>query len=141
MISRLKQLENYPKGDCQRTVFACLLGYNDPLLIPNFMVEAETEEEVSTIFINNMNMWLEENRMNYIEVSMEEFHKLLFIPTGYCTILGKSPRGEYNHVVVGRIEKAIDGYEVYFEWDTSPYHDGRFIDGEIKAIGFLSKKI
>jgi len=35
--TKLKQLENYPTGDCQRTVFACLLGLYDPTDIPNFM--------------------------------------------------------------------------------------------------------
>lgn len=141
MISRLKQLENYPTGDCQRTVFACLLGYADPTMVPNFMVVADTEEEVSKIFTDNLNRWLEEERLNYIEVSLEEFQRLLFIQEGYCTILGKSPRGEYNHIVVGKIIKNNDQYEVYFEWDTSPYHDGKYIDGDIKAIGFLSRKL
>ena len=141
MISKLKQLENYPTGDCQRTVFACLLGFDDPTMVPNFMEIADTEEEVNSIFTYNMNSWLDNNDLQYIEVSLEEFKQLLFIPEGYCTILGKSPRGEYNHVVVGKIIKNGDQYEVYFEWDTSPYHDGRFIDGDIKAMGFLSRKL
>ena len=141
MISRLKQLENYPTGDCQRTVFACLLGYNVPTLVPNFMEVTDNEETASKIFIENMNRWLETERFNYIEISLEEFQRLTFIQEGYCTVLGKSPRGDYNHIVIGKIVKENDEYNLYYEWDTSPYHDGKFIDGDIKAIGFLSRKL
>lgn len=36
-MTKLKQLNpNFPTGDCQRTVFTCLLGYEKPDLIPNF---------------------------------------------------------------------------------------------------------
>ena len=141
MISKLKQIHNYPIGDCQRTVFACLLRYDKPEIVPNFMEIANSDEEASIIFIKNMNSWLEQEQLSYIEVSLEEFQRLPFIQEGYCTVLGKSPRGEYNHVVIGKIVKENDEYNLYFEWDTSPYHDGKFIDGDIKAIGFLSRKL
>ena len=59
MISRLKQLEKYPTGDCMRTVFACLLGKEDPKEVPNFM------EKGNDLFNQNIKNWLEQNNLEW----------------------------------------------------------------------------
>jgi len=141
-MTRLKQLKNYPIGDCQRTVFACLLGYESPLDVPNFTEMEENKELMENNFVRNIYNWLDENNLTYIEVTEESFKHSGYIPLGYCTISGKSPRGDYNHIVIGKITLNKDNlYELRYVWDTSPFHDGNFIDGKILSIGFLSRKI
>ena len=136
-MTKLKQLNpNFPTGDCQRTVFACLLGYENPDLIPNF-TEMENYENR---WVDNIYNWLDKNNLTYNEITLESFKQTVFIPTGYCTVVGKSPRGDYNHIVIGEIKKANDSYELHFVWDTSPYHNGVFLD-TIEYIGFLNRKL
>lgn len=137
-MTKLKQLNKYPNGDCMRTVFACLLDYDNPELIPNFSTAKEG-------FTQSIEKWLLENDLEYIEISGREFFECPFTPIGYCGISGKSPRGEYNHIVVGRaytVEKEDGLYrEVEFLHDPSPFHDGKYIDGDIKWIGFLVRSL
>lgn len=139
MISKLKQIENYPTGDCVRTVFACLLGYDNPEAIPNFMANGNEE------FEEKMLAWLDENNLSFIEISLEEFHKAEFTPIGYCTVSGKSPRGEWDHMVVGEVklrkENDLKYRDLYLRHDTSPFHDGKYIDGDVTLVGFLVRKL
>ena len=139
MISRLKQLENYPIGDCMRTVFACLLNKENPKDVPNFMEKGEK------LFNQNIKNWLAQNDFAWVEVSMKDWHNHPFLPVGYCGISGKSPRGDFNHIVIGEIREIIRNGEmcrvIHYIHDTSPYHDGIFIDGEPLWIGFLLKKL
>lgn len=137
-MTKLKQLNpNYPNGDCMRTVLACLLNFKDPLMIPNF-TEMENYEKNWT---KNIYEWLNQRGLKYLEISFDEFSKSPFIPDGLCTIVGKSPRGDYNHIVIGEIKNKENGdRELFYKWDTSPLHDGKFLD-DIKYIGFLSQDI
>ena len=136
-MTKLKQLNpNFPTGDCQRTVFACLLGYEKPDLIPNFTEMKDYEDK----WVENIYNWLDKNNLTYNEITIKSFKNTAFIPVGYCTVVGKSPRGNYNHIVIGEIRKANDNYELHFVWDTSPYHNGTFLD-TIEHIGFLSRKL
>ena len=86
-----------------------------------------------------MDNWLKENDLQYIEMTIESFKSSYYIPLGYCCVIGKSPRGNYNHIVIGKtIAKAYN--EVHFVHDTSPHHNGTFLD-TIEYIGFLTKKL
>lgn len=60
---------------------------------------------------------------------------------GYCTVVGKSPRGNFNHVVIGEIKLVDNKYELHYVHDTSPHHDGEYLDGEPKMIGWLNKSL
>ena len=136
-MTKLKQLNpTFPNGDCMRTVLACLLGYEKPDLIPNF-TEMENYEEN---FVKNVYKWLDENNLTYVEIDIESFKKSSYIPLGLCTVVGKSPRGEWLHIVIGEIKLVDNKYELHFVWDTSPLHDGVFLNS-VETIGFLSKKI
>lgn len=136
-MTKLKQLNpSYPNGDCQRTVFACLLGYEKPDLIPNFTEMEDYENK----WVENIYKWLNENNLTYNEMTIESFKESFFIPAGLCTVVGKSPRGEWNHIVIGEIKLINNKYELHFVWDTSPYHDGVFLDS-VEHIGFLSRKL
>lgn len=139
-MTKLTQLNpNFPNGDCQRTVFACLLDYEKPDLIPNFTEMGNSQEEMESNFVINILKWLDENNLTYVEMTAESFQKSSFIPVGYCTVVGKSPRGDYNHIVIGEVKLINNFYELSYIWDTSPFHDGIFLD-DIQAIGFLSRK-
>ncbi len=142
-MTKLKQLNpNYPKGDCQRTVFACLLGCESPLDIPNFTEMESSLEEMKSKFVSNVYEWVNRNDLNYVEIDIETFKKSAYVQTGYCTIVGKSPRGDYNHIVIGEISLNKDNlYELRYVWDTNPEHDGAYLDGEPEFIGFLSRKL
>lgn len=121
---------------------ACLLDYDDPKMVPNFMENTVDKENGDEIFLEEKNKWLEENGLVYIEVSLEEYRTMFFKPLGLCTLLGKSPRGDWNHVVIGEICKNEEGnLDIHYRWDTSPYHDGVYLDGDIKSIGFLYRKL
>ncbi len=137
-MTKLKQLNpNFPNGDCQRTVFACLLGYEKPDLIPNFTEMDNYEED----WVKNIYKWLDDNNLTYNEMTIESFKNSFFIPTGLCTIVGKSPRGDYSHIVIGEVKLNSDNlYELHYVWDTSPFHDGKFLD-TVEFIGFLSRKL
>jgi hypothetical protein len=130
MITKLKQTKDYPLGDCQRTVFASLLGYDDVEMVPNF-VEMDGE------FVANIQNWLKENNLQYVEMTAESFEQSPFIPTGYCAIAGKSPRGDYLHSVVGEVRINNSRYELWFVHDPSPHHDKVYLE-DIQFIGFLS---
>lgn len=140
-MTKLKQLNpNFPNGDCQRTVFACLLGYERPDLIPNFTEMENSHEEMEKNFVVNVEKWLNENNLTYVEMPIESFKESSFIPSGYCTVIGKSPRGDYKHIVIGEIKLVDNRYELTCIWDTSPFHDGTFLD-TVETVGFLSRKI
>jgi hypothetical protein len=115
------------------------MGLEDPRAIPNFT------EEGSAHFWSKLEAWLTENNLEYIEVSLDEFWASPCLPSGPCGIVGKSPRGEYDHIVVGRIEHREEGgslhRDLHFVHDTSPHHDGRYIDGKVKWVGFLVRKL
>lgn len=136
-MTKLKQLNpNYPNGDCQRTVFACLLDFDTPKLVPNF-TEMENYEEN---WVDNIYQWLDSKGLHYTEMTLDSFMKSSFIQTGLCTVVGKSPRGDYNHIVIGEIKQINGHYELHYVWDTSPLHDGKYLD-DIQHIGFLSNKL
>ncbi|MDD2290641.1 MAG: hypothetical protein PHV52_00045 [Aliarcobacter sp.] len=140
-MTKLKQLNpNFPNGDCQRTVFACLLGYEKPDLIPNFTEMEDSQEEMENKFVENIMNWLDSNNLYYVEMPIDGFKQSSFIPLGLCTVVGKSPRGDYNHIVIGEIKLVDNRYELHFIWDTSPFHDGVFLH-TVETVGFLSKKI
>ena len=138
-ITKLKQIENYPTGDCMRSVIACLMSKECVTEVPNFMRDGESK------FDEYMLKWLEENNLEWIEVDYESWLKSFYMPVGFCGITGKSPRGEYDHIVVGEIKKRQEEdkifRDIYFIHDTSPFADGSFIDGGIKYIGFLVRKL
>ncbi len=91
--------------------------------------------------MENIYNWLDENNLTYNEMTLESFKESFFIPAGLCTVVGKSPRGDYNHIVIGEIKlNNQSNYELHFVWDTSPFHDGKFLD-TIEHIGFLSRKL
>jgi hypothetical protein len=140
-MRKLKQLNpSYPNGDCQRTVFACLLDYERPDLIPSFTEMENSHEEMEKNFVVNVEKWLNENNLTYVEMPIESFNESFFTPTGLCTVVGKSPRGEWNHIVIGEIKLVANKYELHFVWDTSPFHNGVFLDS-VEHIGFLSRKL
>jgi hypothetical protein len=130
-ITKLKQLEEYPRGDCFRTAFACILKKEHPEEVPNFMKDGA--DNWRPIFTT----WLFTQGYVYVEVHTVD-DKLPFTdwPAGPCVVTGKSPRGDFDHAVVGYMTKRG---EVFLEWDPSPHHDGTFFDGPIKYVGFLAR--
>ena len=138
-ITKLTQIENYPIGDCVRSVFACLLGLDNVEEVPNFMRDGNEK------FQEHLEQWLEEKDLEYIELDYEVYKETAYFPYGHCGVSGKSPRGDWDHIVVGEIVKRVedDGAyrDIYFRHDTSPFHDGKFIDSDIKSIGFLVRKL
>lgn len=142
-MTKLKQLnESFPNGDCQRTVFACLLDMDSPELVPNFTEMEDSHDEMVKMFDYNVQKWLDENNLYYLEMTIEAFkvNSSPFMPEGYCTIIGKSPRGEHSHIVIGKLEEIDNKYEISFVWDTSPLHNGIFLD-TVEYIGFLSRRL
>lgn len=138
-ITKLKQIEQYPIGDCVRSVFACLMGLDSVEEIPNFMRDGEEK------YNQHLQEWLDENNLSYIEIDFKAAQVAYHIPEGYCGIAGKSPRGDYDHLVIGEVKYRYEDEKVFrdfhFIHDTSPYHDSNFIDGEPKTASFLVKKL
>jgi len=96
-------------------------------------------------FQKNIDKWLEEEGLIYVEVPFDSFHEAPFIPDGYFGISGKSPRGEWDHIVIGESFVYENGGLMFRDYkfihDTSPHHDGVFLDGGPKLMGFLTRKI
>ena len=138
-MKKFKQVENYPIGDCVRTCMACILDVDKIEDVPNFMRDEEPH------FIEYLTEWLENNNLEYMQMEIDDFFNSPWMPKGYCLLAGKSPRGEWDHMVVGEIKAVIKEGQVYreihFAHDTSPHHDGTYIDGDIKYVGFLQRKL
>ena len=131
-MTRLTQTEEYPKGDCFRTSIACILGCDRPEEVPNFMEDGETH------FYTYFNNWLKAEGITYIEVACDSEngeHPFIQLPEGMsCILVGKSPRGEYDHAVVGKVgpNRFIEAIH-----DPSPHRGEVFVEGPIKYIGLL----
>lgn len=138
-MTKLTQLKNYPMGDCMRTVFACLLSLEEPTEVPNFMDDGVEN------FQSRIDKWLEDEGLIYVEVSFDDFHTASFIPNGFFGISGKSPRGDWDHIVIAEASTREEDGSTYrdfkFIHDTSPYHDGTYLDGKPKVMGFLTRKL
>jgi len=135
-MTKLKQIEDYPIGDCFRTCIACLLNYKDPKEIPNFMDEGDNN------FQNKFDQWLKDTNLSYIELNIESFKiHPYFVPLGECIVVGKSPRGNYNHAVIGQVIKT-GKYDKQIEtvYDVSKIESEAHLDN-ILYIGFLRKNI
>lgn len=136
-MTRLKQLfPTPPRGDCMRTVFACLLDKQHPNEVPNFMRKG------AKCFDMYVTKFLEENDLVWVEVPFEHLGECLFLPLGYCGVTGKSPRGRHNHIIVGELVKRENGtLQINYVHDPSPVHDGIFFDGDPIWVGFLTRKL
>jgi hypothetical protein len=135
MITRLKQIEKYPTGDCFRTVMACLLCKENVTDVPNFMRDGDKH------FKKYFDIWLEEQGLEWVEITWKAFADSYTLPIGYCGVSGKSLRGDYNHIVVCKSDIKDNRRFVTYIHDPSPYHNGDFIDGEPIMVGFLLRKL
>ena len=99
--------ENGVAGDCWRTVLACILDKDDPREVPHFL-EEEGEEDAA--WWHASVEWM--NAQGYHLIYLGEFPLIdevhawwdEYKPLLHGVIVGgPSPRGPFNHVVVGSV--------------------------------------
>lgn len=140
-ITKLTQKENYPKGDCVRSVFSCILGYEEVEKIPNFMEDGEIN------YYSKLREWLSANGYEYTEIAKEHFDISPMMPLGYCTLVGKSLVNNCYHMIVGKSNVfKTEGNEVFreieFVHDVSNVKKAKdFSEFEVEYVGFLAKKL
>ena len=110
-------------GDCFR---ACVASIFELQLesIPNFCDQDECKAE-NKHWMDRFNDWLRPHGLYYMEVNVKTPVQWLNFPSGYHTIGGKSPRGNFNHSVVGQAGKPIH----------DPHPDNTFLDGDSTCEG------
>lgn len=116
------------RGDCDRNCLASFIG-EDPFSIPHFY---GSDDELS-VQHHDYHKWLEKKgfyRVCFINSERSPW----WFPLGLCIVLGKSPRGNWNHVVIGEITSRVP-----LEWrmvhDPHPSRDG--IVGEPLQFEFI----
>ncbi len=116
------------RGDCDKTCLATLIGVR-PESIPDYQE------------LNGSDQWWKK-RAEFLDsagFAIFSFSEPDFVGEGVCIAVGKSPRGEWNHAVVARIEKADGGYKVRFLHD--PHPTRKFIEGAPTEYDFVFKKL
>lgn len=76
----------------------------------------------------------------WLEISLEhaQNYPLFALYGQICVFTGKSPRGDCNHAVVGRINGRDEDATAYFETVHDPMPDGTgIVDGKPKLVGFF----
>jgi hypothetical protein len=53
----------------------------------------------------------------------------------WCLYYGKSPRGNWSHSIVGKLD--MDNGFPHFKYIHDPHPDKTYLEGEVKGIGFL----
>lgn len=112
------------RGNCDKTCLATLIGY-DPHDIPNYQTA------------NGDEWWKWRNRfLNSIGFHIICFGDLLVAPPfGFCIAVGKSPRGDWNHAVLAKVE--FGSYKLLHD----PHPSGDFLDGSPVQFEFVFRKI
>ncbi len=106
------------KGNCFQAVIASIFEMNIDE-VPNFM--EGVNQENAHVFVNRLNEWLRPMGLYYLEVTGHLAGPCI------CELSGKSPRGDFNHAVVGRGSKVIH--------DPHPSDDG--LEDERKTTGLF----
>lgn len=75
--------------------------------------------------------WLETVGYSNIELLAEHYEHWSPSEGLQCYLSGKSPRGNFDHVVVGRYENGE--YKIIFD----PHPDNTGLDGPLKNVGFF----
>ena len=113
-------------GNCWAACLASLL-HMDVEMVPNFCGDFAPD------WFEKTQEWLRERGLYCVEISLCQEHQFVIpLPPVHVIITGKSPRGDFNHCIVGR----VDGGEIVNAHD--PHPDGTFLDGEPKWIAFLA---
>jgi len=113
------------KGNCLSACLASILEL--PLdYVPNFCVDYSPES-----WWGEMQKWLNARGVIAIEVELNDHLRMQVVPGMYCVLSGKSPRGEFDHSVVGWAK----GTELFYVHD--PHPDHKFLDGLPRHVMFL----
>ena len=123
--------DNGQYGDCFRTCLACLLDYDNPLDVPHFFEGGiiENDDDGRELW-GGVDEWLiSQHGLVHVKVpygtkTVKEFlaHADACLSNVAFTLLGESPRGDWNHVVICR------GGEIIH--DPSPlYQGGAYLSG------------
>ena len=96
--------------------------------VPNFVINIDSWWE-------DTQEWMVSRGYYLIDLGTESEHivdRAINCTNGvYCILSGKSPRGNFNHSVIGR----SDGNRIDCAFD--PHPDGTFLDGTVKWITFI----
>jgi hypothetical protein len=126
-IHRIKQTEfGFGNGNCWQACIASILKMelND---VPHFAKDTEGWWKNTQKFMADRGLYLLEVPIENGIISVSE------IPDGIHLILsGKSPRGDFNHSVIGKKLKE----KFIYEFD--PHPDETFLDGPPKFASFVA---
>ena len=115
MITVMQTIFDNKLGDCGRACIASILEL--PITsVPNF---SESEEKWWKAY----DEFAEKHGFIILEFQADEWN----VPKFYHIKIGKSPRGEYNHAVVGFGDEVVH----------DPFPDGGGLDGNAKLIDVL----
>ncbi len=92
--------------------------------VPNFCVK---DHPHTGHWSNRFLAWLDAQGWGYIEVDFREISKTcsVWMPDALCIVSGKSPRGDWNHSIVGRFVSVNETqFEVHKTHDPSPAGGG-----------------
>jgi hypothetical protein len=117
------------KGNCFAACIATLLRY--PIHdVPNFCADYPAD------WWERMQNWLATRGLYAIEMRVDDKLTLEPMPAVHVILTGKSPRGEFGHCVVGKVnnESSPEGTIDYVH---DPHPDGTFLDGKPNFVMFL----
>lgn len=89
-------------------------------------------------WLEDLNEKLKPFGMRWLEIDLEvaEKYPIYRLFGQICIMTGKSPRGDYNHAVVGELQG--DDKRILFETIHDPHPDqSGIVDGKAKLVGFF----
>jgi hypothetical protein len=114
------------KGNCYATCLAMILGLElDD--VPNIAGEVPPEE-----WWGELQKWLGKHGLSMMEIGLDVPFKFFALEGTKCILSGKSPRGEFNHSVVGHFSE-----ERGFCYEYDPHPSDAFLDGSVQSAGIL----
>ena len=109
------------RGNCDKTCLASFLGIS-PGEIPDYQeLPAGEWHDVRFDF-------LQKRGLAAFAVSF-----IAPLVPGYCLVIGKSPRGDWDHVVIGLVRR---DNRVHVEYVHDPHPDQTFVDG-VKYLEYI----
>lgn len=110
------------KGNCMAACVASLLEFPTEI-VPNFCEDAEN-------WCQRLQAYLLPFGLDYVEFEINESGKVVVQDGHHCILVGKSPRGDFDHAVVGIVE----GTKAKIVHDPHPSKDGL---KTTESIGFF----
>jgi hypothetical protein len=118
----------FPKGNCFAACIASLLE----LPIEQVPIESGGDDwlEQTQAFLKTKGLFFLEVRLDVaVKYPLYELYDV------WAIYYGKSPRGDWFHSIIGKLDME-DGFAVH-KFIHDPHPDNAFIVGDIKGIGFL----